>query len=347
MGEKALLKQNMKQHWHEYETFLILIAVLELGMMIYGIVFFDFSQLRRQLYFSSYVVLFCCTIVTFVVHRILMRREQWLGAAVRAAYLYSALLIIWSALISALDMTGGGYPVTYMTILPAVGFVMLFSPVVYIVTAVLSSVLMLALVHFAGVSSPPFTFYMNFAIFLFVIAIVQHRNYHLNQEQHALNQKLEEWAGMDALTGISNRRTLDNYIEALNREGRSYTVALMDVDKFKGINDTYGHKEGDLCLIDIAGHLTALFGANVFRYGGDEFAVISFEEPGAVAAKMNTVNSRLAKRDCPYTAKLCSGIYRNDCGQDERKVFDCADTALYAAKQRGSGCAVIYSQDTV
>ena len=264
-----------------------------------------------------------------------------MGAAIRLAWVYSGLLILWSALVSALDMIGGGYPVTYMTILAAVGSVVLLSPLYYISMALVSTVVMLVLTLSSAVTLP-FTFYMNFAIFLLVLALVQSRNYHLNREQHLLNQKLEEWAGVDALTGISNRRTLDNQVEALNREGQSYTFVLLDVDSFKGINDTYGHKEGDLCLIDIAGQLTALFGSNVFRYGGDEFAVISFDDPASVAARINTVNSRLAKRGSPYIPQLCAGIYCRDCGQDERQVFDCADTALYAAKQRGTGCAMIY-----
>lgn len=84
----------------------------------------------------------------------------------------------------------------------------------------------------------------------------------------------------DALTGLNNRRRLDQYLQTLQErgmDGESCHFILMDVDKFKRVNDTYGHVVGDMVLKLVADQLKKTFGGlSVFlaRYGGDEFVVI-------------------------------------------------------------------------
>lgn len=94
--------------------------------------------------------------------------------------------------------------------------------------------------------------------------------------------------------------------------------------------------------MSIAEILTEIFGETVFRYGGDEFAVVSFEGAESVAEKMALVNRRLKERNTEYVLQTCAGVYRNEGQDDERKVFELADAALYDAKQHGKARAVIY-----
>lgn len=340
MSNREQVKLNLYRSWRGYEAFMILIAVLEGLMMIYGGVKFDFRELRRKLYFACYVLLFCCTVIAFVINRCCMKSGKHDNLLTHNVYIYSGILIFWSAAISALDMIGGGYPVTYMTILAAVGSLVPLSPLMYGSMAVLSSVGMLVL---AGRDSLRLTFYLNHVIFLLVVVAVEIRNYRFMHEQFLLDKRLEELAEIDGLTKVANRRSLDKYIAQLVEEGKTFSFSLLDVDNFKSVNDIYGHPEGDASLTRIAGILTEIFGQRVFRYGGDEFAVVSFEEPQSVAEKMNSVNLRLQKEVRQYALQICAGVYHRQPQDDERRVFELADCALYEAKQNGKARAVVYS----
>lgn len=342
MSNKELLKLNLQRSWRGYEAFLILIAALEGMMMVYGFLYFDFRVLKRKLYFACYVLLFCCTVAALLINRFCLKSGKHDTLMAHNVYIYNGVLIFWSAAISALDLTGQGYPVTYMTILAAVGSMMALPPVMYGCMAVFSSVGMIALVQYVGGTRLHVPFYLNHGIFLLVVIAVEIRNYHSMRNQFLLDRRLEELAEVDSLTRISNRRRLDRYMAQLIADGAGFTFSLMDVDDFKTINDTFGHLEGDLSLMRIANLLTEVFGQNVFRYGGDEFAVISFEDAQSVADKFALVNLRLKEDGKAYTLQTCAGVYPRQVRDNERQVFEYADSALYEAKQNGKARTVIY-----
>ena len=92
----------------------------------------------------------------------------------------------------------------------------------------------------------------------------------------------------------------------------------------------------------IANVLTEFFGKGVFRYGGDEFAIISFEDAGHVAEKLELINLRLRENNAKYPLQICSGVYQNADQDDERRIYELADAVLYAAKQSGKARSVVY-----
>ena len=101
------------------------------------------------------------------------------------------------------------------------------------------------------------TFYLATAALILIVAVVE-ASYHM--------------AYQDSLTGLPARRALN---EALLRLGGHYTVAMLDVDHFKRINDHHGHDVGDQVLKMIAAKLAQVTGGGkAYRYGGEEFAVI-------------------------------------------------------------------------
>jgi len=101
------------------------------------------------------------------------------------------------------------------------------------------------------------TFYLATAALILIVAVVE-ASYHM--------------AYQDSLTGLPARRALN---EALLRLGGDYTVAMLDVDHFKRINDHHGHDVGDQVLKMIAAKLAQVSGGGkAYRYGGEEFAVI-------------------------------------------------------------------------
>lgn len=148
---------------------------------------------------------------------------------------------------------------------------------------------------------------------------------------------------IDALTGINNRRQLTLYVDselsALSKKGELYYL-IMDVDKFKSINDTYGHLEGDNALIKIASMLNSLCEKQndfVARYGGDEFVIVCRRHNEAeVESLKQEILSAVSKLNdegtLPYTLSLSVGSAKFDTSKSNDEIFAEADKKLYSIK---------------
>ncbi|QDT05796.1 putative diguanylate cyclase AdrA [Rubripirellula lacrimiformis] len=153
-------------------------------------------------------------------------------------------------------------------------------------------------------------------------------------------------ARTDGLTGLFNRRALDTRMEevftAYRSGGRTFVIALIDIDKFKLINDNYGHQAGDQVLKQLASVLrTQLDGSlMVARFGGEEFAAIMDGPLRVAAATMNELRKHVA--DHPMQAgtkqiKVTISVGLSEPREDVivAPVLRRADEALYAAKNIG------------
>lgn len=148
---------------------------------------------------------------------------------------------------------------------------------------------------------------------------------------------------IDALTGINNRRQLTLYVDselsALSKKGELYYL-IMDVDKFKSINDTYGHLEGDNALIKIASLLNSLCEKQndfVARYGGDEFVIVcrrrnEFEVEALKNEILKTVSQMNEQGELPYNLSLSVGSAKFDTSKSNDEIFAEADKKLYSIK---------------
>jgi diguanylate cyclase len=142
----------------------------------------------------------------------------------------------------------------------------------------------------------------------------------------------------DGLTGLPNRRAFDERLAAeaarARRYGTSLALCMMDLDGFKGVNDTQGHSAGDEVLRGVAACFNQIRGEDTaFRFGGDEFAVLL---PGATAEGARGVADRIA---CAVAASpacrdvgVSVGIAELDEG-DPASLVERADAELYAAKR--------------
>lgn len=165
-------------------------------------------------------------------------------------------------------------------------------------------------------------------------------------------ERLREEATTDALTGLVNRRALDQRLEIeIARSLRSDTalsVILLDIDHFKAYNDTYGHLAGDACLKAVSHCLGQVFRRPAdltARYGGEEFLVVLPEVDAETAYRMaNDYRDVLATVALPHQASefgrvtVSLGIASYAPGQTDRSAADLvgrADEALYAAKSGG------------
>ncbi|HTG39323.1 GGDEF domain-containing protein [Sphingomonas sp.] len=171
-----------------------------------------------------------------------------------------------------------------------------------------------------------------------------------HREAEELRRALETARGdalSDPLTGLPNRRALEEAYGERISAGRTPCVAICDVDHFKDVNDRFGHVVGDRVLCAIAGALSEACGDHfVARHGGEEFAIL-FDGPvdDAVAvidqARRSIGRKRFRLRESDVlvgTVTFSAGVSLAGSAEPLAKVFERADALLYAAKASGRDC---------
>jgi diguanylate cyclase (GGDEF)-like protein len=147
----------------------------------------------------------------------------------------------------------------------------------------------------------------------------------------------------DALTGLGNRRAFDEHVDGLIARaadaGSTFSLVLFDVDNFKGINDTLGHQAGDRVLQTVSRlALPELrIGEQLFRTGGDEFAVVVIGDGAAGTAVARRIQAAAARQQLPYRLPTLSAGVAVHPGDDTSKaeLVEAADRALYEVKRAG------------
>ena len=162
----------------------------------------------------------------------------------------------------------------------------------------------------------------------------------------------------DGLTGLYNRRHFDQNIEREYLRTRRYpadlSMALVDIDYFKKVNDTYGHQFGDYVLRQISDIISESFRKTdmIFRYGGEELAIVmpgtslenSFIPLGRLREKISEYKFQYNGEEAHITVSI--GVSTNsEVVKSQAELVQCADKALYKAKQDGRNKVVAYSYD--
>lgn len=158
--------------------------------------------------------------------------------------------------------------------------------------------------------------------------------------------KLNHDANHDSLTGLPNRRSLTEDLQRLLDAERTIAVLMIDVDRFKVINDSLGHSAGDLVLVTVAERIReALRGDDlVGRFGGDEFAVVLVDADGdlemaATAQRLiEAIRQPIDVRGFSVIPTCSVGIAAAAAGDGVDRVVRHADAALYDAKAKGRNC---------
>ncbi len=176
--------------------------------------------------------------------------------------------------------------------------------------------------------------------------------------QKANEEKISEYAFVDALTNLPNRRYFDDHIKRIVSKARrdevSLAVLYIDLDKFKPINDTYGHDIGDLVLQTISTRLSSLLRTEdlIARVGGDEFILTIFPVPeqaylDKIAERILTAcNKPMTIENKQYQLSASIGIALDTSQKlDEQQLINTADKAMYQAKKQGGNC-FIYADES-
>lgn len=158
-------------------------------------------------------------------------------------------------------------------------------------------------------------------------------------------EELDELARTDALTGVANRRALDGAARRMFQDadisGQPVTVLMMDVDRFKHINDTYGHDVGDQALCALADALTMSVRKTdmVCRLGGDEFVCILRDTPlehaKALCGRIHDAVATAMPDTCQFTISIGVAVHAPGDPADFHDILKRADRALYRAKDAG------------
>ena len=166
-------------------------------------------------------------------------------------------------------------------------------------------------------------------------------------------EQLKELAYRDALTGLLNKNGMDHFWDHC-KSGEQLAVLYLDLNRFKSINDTLGHHVGDLLLEAVGGSLQQFSRKgkqHIFRVGGDEFVIIakrcSRKDAEQLALKILgniTRNYKLETHELFVSASV--GITMSHGRIDRQRLLKEADTAMYNAKQLGSGRYAVYKQES-
>lgn len=177
-------------------------------------------------------------------------------------------------------------------------------------------------------------------------------------ERKAYEARIEYLAAHDALTGLANRNLLSDRVTQAMAHARRYGLQLalmfLDLDRFKGVNDSFGHELGDSLLLEVSNRLKQVIreGDTVARQGGDEFIILltDIERPqdvAAVAYKIFDVFRApfvIRRHELFVSASIGATIYPDD-GEDMQSLLRNADIAMYRAKEERGNAFQFYSSE--
>jgi diguanylate cyclase (GGDEF)-like protein len=182
------------------------------------------------------------------------------------------------------------------------------------------------------------------------------------EKRRKAEDSLSRLAMLDGLTGIANRRQLDDVLERewlrAIRDGKPIAALMIDVDHFKDYNDRYGHAQGDDALRSVAATIASNIRPTdvVARYGGEEFAVIlPATDPHRAVAIAERVRLALVQQNIPHTGTVqdsvtvsigIAGLVPTRVGL-QSSLIEAADSALYDAKRLGRNRSVEAEQKTL
>lgn len=163
------------------------------------------------------------------------------------------------------------------------------------------------------------------------------------------NARLDKIAGIDSLTGLYNRRSMDKFLSSALSSGKTFSVIMCDIDDFKKINDTYGHKCGDMVLKEISKIIVSGLRDNDFvcRWGGEEILILvndtTLKSAAMAAERIRSSIEKLSLESNGHTVRctITLGAAESSEGSSPEDVISIADSRLYTGKRTGKNRVVI------
>ena len=187
------------------------------------------------------------------------------------------------------------------------------------------------------------------AIILFVTTIISIggliSSIRKNKKINILNLQLKELNTIDPLTNLYNRRYLNEKFESIRKDKKEVSFIMIDIDYFKLYNDNYGHINGDKALIEVSKIIKSVFKDDmVFRYGGEEFSVISYKTKEELIKDVEKLRAEIYNKNIKHEYSkvsdritLSMGLASSKLSSDDDliKLNKIADKNLYKSKEQG------------
>lgn len=291
-------------------------------------------------------------------HAALLRTNRLAGGIAMAFTLWSFALVPYG------DAYTRSHVAFYMaiTVISCIFCLMYLRSAAFIVTLIVNGAFV---VFFISTAQPTFiAIAINVLLVcasMMSILLTNYRNFESmvvsKQQSESLSSENFNLANLDSLTGLGNRRAFFAALEAelakAQAKGVRLALGVMDLDGFKPVNDLYGHSVGDRLLVEVANRLSnTLTASTAFRLGGDEFAIIAPLPPdntqlvinaNIIATKLKE-SYRLPEGTVHISASMGIAVFP-DLALSCERLFERADYALYYAKKRLRGGAVLFDSD--
>lgn len=328
----------------DYRRAYLLNIILALGIVVFA----SFVILNIVIFTMTYlVILNIASLILLVAITVYFHKTLKLE---RTA-LFTTLLVILILLIFFHLKEYRDYALFWITAIPPVAYFLLERKKGRIVTAgFLAYVLFFILSRYQGWVQENFTTDSIYNIVIASLAVTVIISYYELSRKEAYvaleekNKELTELSRKDALTGLCNRLMLDQVLEEeinrSNRSGEGFSVIIADLDRFKLINDTYGHISGDHLLIKISDIIknSCRVIDTVGRWGGEEFLVIcpGTDLKGAISLA-ERIRSNIENHPFEEVGQvtISLGVATFSPADTRETIVKIADDALYKAKEKG------------
>ncbi|MBO4901287.1 MAG: GGDEF domain-containing protein [Lachnospiraceae bacterium] len=188
---------------------------------------------------------------------------------------------------------------------------------------------------------------------LIIISVYYYRKFAAGESKIvAYSKKLEQLAGADALTGLSNRRSIEDHLNMMAEKyptlNQAFSIAICDIDFFKIVNDTYGHDAGDYILTQLAEIFKSFMSGKgkAARWGGEEFLLVFDKLNGDDAfMELSRLRGQIEKTEFHYKSNticitMTFGLEEYDFYAGIQDTIAHADEKLYQGKNQGRNCVI-------
>lgn len=346
---------------------LICIAFFEVFMILYSCLAGRTVIPLHRLYLGAYIFLLVCTLIVLAVIIADRRKRMSDRFILGLCTIYCMVIAAWSVFISVIDSSINYQLVVYMTVIMGISFALDLYPYAMPVIQLASCAALIIVPLSVDYMEFRFNGTINLLVFTIIsvlIGIVNYRGRISNFRQtreiksqsaelRSLNDRLGVMLRTDALTGAANRLSFADDYKTVSGECRSdgslLSCAIIDVDDFKSVNDTYGHSEGDRSLVRLTNIMSSIKGLRFYRFGGEEFILLGKGiDSGEMKALLDSALTRYASVTVNGVRSITfsGGVY---CAvPDENDTSDTvirrADEALYVSKRAGKNRITVYQE---